>query len=331
MDKKKNYWLILGWISICLALVSPVAAQQDDHLSQFNTSPMTLNPAMTGMFEGNYRGQLQYRTQWKSILKNPFVTEVASFDLPRKKFGYGLAVMSNKAGTGNMNTTALVLSCAYEVTSDPTEVHHLTTGVQVGFINKSVDISKLTFDNQYSYSSGTFDPNMSSQESFTSNSYLLPEVNFGVYYYHKNKETRFNPYGGISGFHLTIPKESYFGYNNRVPIRYLMHAGTKIKINSTLNAEPSVLYMAQNNIHEFNIGALVDYFLVEQNTHVQLGTFYRNKDAFIIHFALLYKEYAMRMSYDINTSALSKFTGARGAFEISIIYTKENKLYVPSF
>jgi type IX secretion system PorP/SprF family membrane protein len=332
MRKKLNYCLMYGSISILLAICLPALAQQDNHLSQFNASPLTFNPAMTGMFKGNYRGQLNYRTQWGSILNKPFINQVASFDMPRKKFGYGIIVMSNKAGSGNMNTTSALLSCAYEVTSDPTEVHHLTTGLQVGFINKSVDVSRLTFDNQYTTANGGgFDQTVSSQENFQSTSYLLPDVNFGIYYYNTNKEKKFNPYIGASGFHMTIPKESFYGNLNRMPIRYLIHGGSKIKINEVIKVDPSFLYMQQNNVHEINFGVTGDYYMLEQNTHLQLGTFYRYKDAFIIQTAVLYKEYTLRMSYDFNTSSLNAYTHGRGGFEISIIYTRENVNYVPSF
>lgn len=331
MVKKIRYCVNRGSVFLGLVLSCSAFAQQDNHISQFNSSPMLVNPAMTGMFKGNYRGQLNYRTQWSSILKNPFVNQAASFDMPGKKFGYGISIMNNKAGSGNMKTTSFALSCAYEVTSDPMEIHHLATGLQVGFINKSIDVSRLTFDNQYSMISGGFDQNISSLENFQSTSYFLPDVNFGVYYFNTDKERKLNPYMGISAFHLTVPKESFFGVNSRMPVRFLVNGGSKIKISETIRVEPSLLYMQQTNVREMNIGIMGDYLLVEYNTHLQLGTFYRYKDAFIIQTAVVYKEYALRMSYDINTSSLSTYTRGRGAFEISIIYMKENGNYVPSF
>lgn len=331
MVKRIRTYLAWGSISTGLAFSLSVMAQQDNHLSQFNSSPMIVNPAMTGMFKGNYRAQLNYRTQWKSILKNPFINQVASFDMPRKKIGCGIIIQNNKAGSGNMKATSLALSCAYEVTSDPMEIHHLTTGLQIGFINKSVDVSRLTFDNQYSSASASFDQNISSQENFQSTSYFLPDINFGVYYYNTDKENKLNPYLGMSAFHLSVPKESFFGMNSRIPIRFLVHGGTKIKLSETIKIEPSLLYMQQTNVREVNVGILGDCFIIEFNTHLQLGAFYRNKDAFIIQTAMAYKEYTLRMSYDINTSSLSPFTQGKGGFEISIIYMKENGNYVPSF
>jgi len=328
---KKIKYLVLLYGVIFMGLGLPVFAQQDDHLSQFNASPITLNPAMTGVYQGDYRGQLSYRTQWSSILKNPFKDEVAAFDMPKKKFGLGFLFQGDKAGSGNFNSNGLALSVSYEVTNDAAEIHHLTTGVQVGFINKSVDVSKLTFDNQYSYTSGTFDPTYSSQENFQSTSYMIPDVNFGLYYYTTNQEKKINPYIGVSAYHLTIPKESFFDQNNRIPIRYLAHGGLKIKMNSLLNLEPSFLFMQQTNVREINVGSLADYFLVEQNTHVILGAYYRWQDAFILHLGLIYKEYTMRVSYDFNSSALSTYTHSRGAFEITLIYMKSRAKYVPSF
>ena len=37
---------------------------QDPHLSLYDAAPLFLNPAMTGVFEGDWRLHGQYRTQW---------------------------------------------------------------------------------------------------------------------------------------------------------------------------------------------------------------------------------------------------------------------------
>lgn len=70
---KKIYILILfiGWI---------IAVKgQDIHFSQFYASPLTLNPANTGLFNGNIRGVLNYRNQWNSFA--PFNTYAGSVDM----------------------------------------------------------------------------------------------------------------------------------------------------------------------------------------------------------------------------------------------------------
>ena len=331
MIRNKNYsFSILG---IVLLLCFSVKAQQDNHLSQYYAMPMTMNPATTGMFEGNYRAHIHYRTQWRSIIKKPFVTQEIAYDAPKNKFGYGLYLLNNKAGAGNLKTLSLILSGAYEITEkDPSNYQHLTTGMQLGFINKSVNISNLTFDNQYSTANGGgFDNNISSEENFQKTSSFSPELNFGVYYFNTSLEKNVKPYFGMSGMHLTTPLESFLAIKNSMPWKYLMHGGAKIKINELLNIEPSFLFMRQTNVNELNIGAIGYYYMSGSNAYFLLGTYYRNKDAIIFNTGFLYKECVVRMSYDINTSSLSAYTHTRGGFEISITYKKNNKAYAPSF
>ena len=63
--------LFTGFVSVSLA--------QDPNFSQFFASPLTLNPALTGKFDGTFRLAGNYRNQWPSI-NNAFVTKTASAD-----------------------------------------------------------------------------------------------------------------------------------------------------------------------------------------------------------------------------------------------------------
>ena len=61
------------------------AFAQDPRFSQYNAAPQILNPAMTGLFNGNYRVSAIYRSQWRSILGDEavplFRTFSGSFDM----------------------------------------------------------------------------------------------------------------------------------------------------------------------------------------------------------------------------------------------------------
>ena len=46
--------------------MSPSFAQ-DIHFSQFNNSPLNLNPAQTGLFNGDWRFVGNLRNQWSSV------------------------------------------------------------------------------------------------------------------------------------------------------------------------------------------------------------------------------------------------------------------------
>ena len=40
---------------------------QDIHLSQYNASPLNLNPSLTGLFDGDFRFVGNQKTQWTSV------------------------------------------------------------------------------------------------------------------------------------------------------------------------------------------------------------------------------------------------------------------------
>jgi len=62
--------MLLGVKKVC---------SQDPHFSQFFSSPLTLNPAFCGKFNGTIRAAANYRDQWPSI-NRAYQTATASVD-----------------------------------------------------------------------------------------------------------------------------------------------------------------------------------------------------------------------------------------------------------
>ena len=62
-----------------LFFISTPLFSQDIHYSQFYNSPLNLNPANTGMFDGDFRFAANQRTQWRSVTV-PFSTFSLSAD-----------------------------------------------------------------------------------------------------------------------------------------------------------------------------------------------------------------------------------------------------------
>lgn len=322
---KKLYTILL------LLNLALFAKAQDAHLSQFYDSHIVLNPATTGMFDDDYRAHLQYRNQWSSVSANPFATALVSFEKPYKRFGFGLLVMNSKAGVGNLNVTNVTLSGAYEVTNDPMDEHHLTTGIQIGLIQKNLKSSNLVYNNQYTGAADLpYDNNITSFESYASESFLLPDFNFGIHYENTSLIKKVKPYAGISAFHLTSPKESYLETENKLPIKIVSIIGAKIKMKNGDFIEPNFLFMKQKNVHEFSLGFLWNKYMEESDAHLFFGPYYRAKDAVEFHVGALYKNYRLGLSYDINTSSLVSASSNRGGFEISLTYKPSLGTLVPS-
>ncbi len=73
--KKIVYFFLL------LTLAMGSAMGQDPGFSQFFASPLTLNPALTGKFNGVVRVAGNYRNQWPAI-NNAYITSTVSVDAP---------------------------------------------------------------------------------------------------------------------------------------------------------------------------------------------------------------------------------------------------------
>jgi len=320
-----------GAISLFFIMISFYVQGQDAHLSQFYASELTLNPALTGQFKGEHRGYLNYRAQWRSVIKTaPYETTILAYDRPMKRFGVGGYIMNNRAGSSGVNFLNLVLSGSYEVSIDPQRVHHLTTGLQLGVINKQY--LPTTYDAQYdtTYGASWFNETLPTGEIYQQLNYIIPELNCGVYYYNEKRHATFNPYGGISGLHMTNPRETFYTDNNRLPLRILAYGGSKIKIDKIYSVDANFLYMKQANNHELQAGAIVTYNIQGSNDNFFAGPYYRNGDAFVFHLGGTHEEYVIRLSYDFNTSSLSSVSHGRGGFELSVTYVKQKARYLPS-
>jgi type IX secretion system PorP/SprF family membrane protein len=294
---------------------------QDFHLSQYDAPPLFLNPAMTGMVDGQFRVHAHYRTQWAAVASKPFSTAGISFDMPVKKFGVGLQIMNYKAGSSGYNVLSALVSVAYDVVFDKANNHHLALGIQGGILQKSVNTSQLTFGNQYSSANGgTFDMSAPSGEIFSNTSYTLPDFNAGFLYYFSKENIRFNPFIGLSASHLNQPNETFLGGTNKLPMRYYFHGGTKINVNEKVQLVPKFIYMSQAKTHEVTASLLLHYFLKGSDTYLIFGPTIRSHDAAIIEAGLKKGKYTCRVSYDFNTSALKSESNHRGGFEISLTY-----------
>ena len=123
---------------------------QDPNFSQFFASPLTLNPALTGKFDGDFRLAGNYRNQWPTI-NNAFTTETVSFDAGILKtkipdfdqFGVGVMAFSDKSGDGVLQNNYMAVSTAYHKALDENGFHQIGLGFQGTFVNKRLDVTKV--------------------------------------------------------------------------------------------------------------------------------------------------------------------------------------------
>ncbi len=299
---------------------------QDVHLSMYDAAPLFLNPAMTGLFDGEWRLHGQYRTQWKAVNYKPYNTSLISFDKPYKKWGFGAQISNLSAGIGNYNVLQGLVSASYSIPIDQYKYHNVSFGVQGGVTQKHVEYQLHTFDNQYTTKDGGgFNTNLTTGEEFNAQRFYLPTVNAGVLYYHAKQQSFLNPFIGISVFNLIKSKETFFDEDNSTYNRYYMHLGTRINFTELFYVLPKMLIMNQGNFNEQTYAADIGYYLKSSDLYLLGGLVYRNADAFIVSLGAKKNNITGKVAYDINSSSLNSASTGRGAFEISITYIKNNK------
>ncbi len=310
---------IILLISLCFCISS---WSQDFHLSQYDAAALNVNPALTGLVKGDYRVHGHYRTQWSAVATKPFTTGLISFDMRHNKnWGFGGQIANFRAGTGGYNVVSVLPSASYKFAFGQDKFHFLSFGAQLGFFQKSINSSTLTFANQYvKTNGGEFNPGISSGEDFTNNGIFKLDLNVGVMYYFSKPNNRVNPFGGITFYHLNRPTESFLGESNRLAIRPQVVAGTRIILTPKIAITPKLFYQYQDKASEFTY-ALASQFYLETYDIFLLGTIiFRNEDAAIFEFGAKYGNFIGRLSYDINTSNLSSVSSGRGGTEFSLTY-----------
>lgn len=299
---------------------------QDIHFSQFQASPLLLNPANTGHFDGDYRAGLHYRNQWRSFIK-PFVTYAGFFDKKFKKellgndfWGAGLALYSDKAGTAEFGTQVVQLSLGYHKKLGA-DKHLVSVGVQGGVVQKGINYDELKFGNQYE--SVFYNPELENKETYVNNSIVYPQIQAGLNW-HFNFSEKLNFNAGFSMFNLNAPKESFYkDSDNKLNTRFTINAGSDIKYNEQITIMPAILVSGQTKATEFLVGSDIGYKVKDVpmlKVIALFGIYYRSTDALIFVPGLQYNNYRFGLSYDVNLSSLRAASKGRGAIELSIVY-----------
>src|SRR3954453_9378817 len=108
------------FFSMVCVLMGMHCLAQDPHFSQFFASPLTLNPALTGKFDGNLRIAGNYRNQWPTI-NRAFTTSTVSVDFPIMRnhiaatdtWGVGVMGYSDQSANSALKFNYLSFSTAF--------------------------------------------------------------------------------------------------------------------------------------------------------------------------------------------------------------------------
>lgn len=301
---------------------------QDLHFSQFMNTPLLTNPANTGFIpEGDYRLGANFRNQWSALMTVPYKTmsafgdaQVLQSENENGWMGVGGVILRDVAGSGYLTSTKVYGSVAWHQMINLGSL--LSMGFNVGWANKRINTSNLTFPSQWN---GKFfdahQTGLAPQLDRNNINYL--DIQAGMNYaYFPDENTYFN--AGFSTMHINRPRESFFdaepGVDNRIAMRHTAFINGSFKINDQWIVNPNSYFSMQAKSYEWLLGANAHYNLSGDGENVLIGgLYYRSNDSVIPMVGFGYREFIFTFTYDVTISTLKNYNNSYGAFEFSLI------------
>jgi len=324
---KKIYFIVL---LLQIVAADGLKAQIDPHFSQYYAYPLWLNPALTGVINGGGRINANYKNQYATI-NNAYQTTALSADFkPTEQIGLGLNLLDQRAGEAGYNYFSAYGTLSYLIRVSNDGNKRLSFGLQAGLINRSFDPNKLQFGNQFNPGTGTYDPTIGNNETFQNTSATVFDAGAGIFYYDGDPLSHANFFGGISVGHLSRSRDPFAnpGDNSKIPLRYTVNAGVRIKASESLDLTPHAIYIRQQEAQEKALGMYSEFKLLNDKGFI-LGAMYRFQDAAIASVGYHVNTLIMGASYDFNTSSLNRATNSQGGIELSISYVFRKHIAEP--
>jgi type IX secretion system PorP/SprF family membrane protein len=304
------------------------ARGQDVHFSQYYFSPLSLNPAFTGHFKGDFRLFGNHRSQWKEI-NSAYSTFSAGGDMnfyPQNvNCSAGLLFLTDRSAK-YLSVNKIIPSIATHIKIDRWKFH---VGIQPSIVIKSIDLNSFSFPNQLNWDKGGFDKALPNNET-GSQRIAFFDLNAGV-----GATRRFGKLeaeASYAWFHLNSPSESFFDQNNSLALRQAFTLMGAYPVARRFLLRAHTLYGFTTRVGDWISGVNAEYILSEDPFFTNAifagfmwrDGFNRNADAGIFTVGMHYSHYTIGLSYDVTMSKLRTAVDSKGGYEIAVIYRGRN-------
>ncbi len=316
-------------ISILLLSVVCTLNGQDLHFSQFYYAPLQLNPALTGVFQEDIRFSANYRRQWKSVpvdyltFSGTIDGKITRLSFPNGFFSGGLVFNHDVAGDGNLTYSNFSATASY--TQKLTEQQLISAGILMGGGQRRIDLSGLTFGNQFN--GDLFVGSAPTRENLDQTSVQYLDFGVGFNWHLQDEDQKYWGDLGWGIFHLTQPEVGFYTQTKTVlPRRYALYGNIGFAVSQVLGLEFNGYFQKQNTYTESVIGTGVKYQLTDtrgRELGLRFGVSYRllgPRDALIPNIAVSYNAWLLGFSYDFNQSDFELATNGRGGPELALQY-----------
>lgn len=283
---------------------------QDVHFSQYYYSPIHMNPALTGVFDGTVRVGLNYRDQWANI-GGGFQSFGGMVDFNLGKVGLGISAVNLTAGDGAEDLLNLQGGFSVDLANAGAK-NHFILGLSGGIHQHALNGNKVIL------ADGT---------SPASQSNMDLDFGLGALWFNGDNTAKVIPYLGAAVFHVNGPDNSFTGSGEVLPMRTTVHGGLRIQVGSALDIVPHGNFTVQGGARNIVAGMYASYTLNNFGNHFLLGANYRLNDAVAPYAGLKLGNVTAGFSYDFNVSDLTSIAQNASSLEFSLQYIIPSKKY----
>jgi type IX secretion system PorP/SprF family membrane protein len=318
-----------------IALVMIVCSEgysQDPQFSQFFSSPLNINPALTARINSDWRFISNIKDQWIGPA-SPYITGTVSYDrkLFQNKipgvdnsgdnvFGVGGMLMHDHSMSGIQKSTYLSLNLSYniKIAEGAVAKHRLGVGFGTTYGRRNVDFNRLYFQEQWIGYNG-FNTNLPSGESALSEMKGYFSLSSGILYSYSTEKSNFD--AGVAAFHINRPKQTFLEDPNQyLEMRKVAHANFETFISETAVLNLNTVYQFQGEAKYYSLGGALGRFVGDgQDVLLNFGLWYWSRHALIPYVGLTKGDMQFGASFDITTSKLRAADPRPKTFELSII------------
>lgn len=324
MKTMKRNVLIL---SLLIAIKSLQA--QDPSFSQFFSSPLNINPALTANINADWRAISNMRDQWIGPA-SPYVTGTVSFDTKVMQnktpdgsennfLGLGGMLMFDQAMSGIVKSTYASMNLSYNIKISETDYYteRLSMGFGAIYGHRRMDFSRVDFEEQFT--GFGFNTNMPTGETALSNMKPYVSASAGITYSARTEKTNFD--AGVAAFHLNRPRQTFLKDDNQfLAMRKVAHANFEMFLNERTILNTNGIYQYQKKASYFSVGGAIGYYAGNNaETLITGGLWYWSENAIIPYVGVAYKDFQVGVSYDFTTSKLNQATRRPNTWELSLI------------
>ena len=332
--------------------ISETTVAQDIHFTNFRMAPLSVNPALTGAFEGTYRVSAIYRDQWTPIdnsrpFKTPFVSGefnmLGGVLLDNDWVSGGISFQRDQAGSLNMKNQMTALNVGYHIGMDKDYSRVFSVGVTYGSMNRGIDLMGITPEVLQDADTrngatpvATQIPGVRGGAGETQQSISFTSLSIGLAYKMEldgGGLIRF----GLNAGHINSPDASILNgglgrdtsaiggqpiperMNDSFGPKMVFHGEGSFLMNEKVRLNPALIFQSQNGFKELAVQTTADYMLNREKQMIAIGGLgYRLGDALELMGGIQIKDLRVMLSYDLTTSSLIQAGG--GAFELAVGY-----------